>query len=58
MKTYGVDYYDPTSDEVRYMVVDAYNLAEARERAIQELREHNIPKRYIKQIEELTYLNR
>ena len=53
MMAYGVDYYDPNEDEVLYLVVDAASLTEAREKAISELKNMKIPKRNIRNIEEL-----
>ena len=34
MKTYGVDYLDSSDDSIKYMVVDAESLDEARERLV------------------------
>ena len=58
MHVYGVDYYDPVENEVRFMIVDATDINHARQEAIRELREYGISKRNIRQIEELTYLKR
>lgn len=58
MATYGVDYYDHNEDEIRFMIVDAYDENQARDEAIKQLREYGVSKRDIMQIEELTYLNR
>lgn len=58
MRVYGVDYYDPTENEVKFMIVDATDDDHARQEAIRELREYGISKRNIRQIEELTYLKR
>lgn len=57
MGVYGVDYLDPSDDEIKYLIVDAYSLEEAREKARKLLISYDIPKRNIINVEELKWLN-
>jgi len=58
MKTYGVDYLDSSDDSIKYMVVDAESLDEAREKARKVLISYEIPKRNIINIEHLEWLDK
>ena len=56
MNVYGVDYLDSTDGEIKYLVVDAYSLDEARKKAQDILKSYGIPKRNIINLEELEWL--
>lgn len=56
MSVYGVDYLDPSDEEIKYLVVDAYSLEDAREKARKLLISYGIPKRNIINVEELLWL--
>lgn len=58
MKCYGVDYLDPTDDTIKYMVLDADSVDEAREKARKILVSCEIPKRNIINIEHLEWLDK
>jgi hypothetical protein len=58
MKTYGVDYLDPSDDSIKYLVVDANSLDEAREKARKILISYEIPKRNIINLEHLDWLDK
>ena len=47
-----VDYFNPHSDSVDCLVIDADSIEEAKVKAIAELKSLQIPKRYILKIEE------
>ena len=53
MKLYGCDYINPSSDELEYFVFDAEDDNDAHKRAIEELKTHDIPKRYIVNVMEV-----
>ena len=56
MNVYGIDYLDSSDGEIKYMVIDAHKLDEAREKAHELLKSYGIPKRNIINLEELTWL--
>lgn len=58
MSTYGVDYLDSSDDSIKYLVVDASSLDEARDKARKILVSYNIPKRNIMNIEYLEWLDK
>ncbi len=58
MKTYGVDYLDSSDDTIKYLVVDANSLGEAKEKARKILMSYEIPKRNIINIEHLEWLDK
>ena len=58
MKTYGIDYLDSSDDEIKYMIVDAESLEDARENARRILVSYGIPKRNIINIEHLEWLDK
>ena len=58
MKTYGVDYLDPSDDSIKYFIVDADTLDEARSNAHKILLSYGIPKRNIIQIQYLDWLDK
>ena len=55
---YGVDYLDTDNSTISYLIVEADDIDEARQKAGKLLNSYNIPKRNIVQIEELTWLER
>jgi hypothetical protein len=58
MKTYGVDYLDSSDDVIKFMVVDADSLDDAKEKARKILISYEIPKRNIINIEHLEWLDK
>ena len=56
MNVYGVDYLDPSDDTIKYLVVDACSMDEARIKAQNILKSNNIPKKNILLMEELVWL--
>jgi hypothetical protein len=58
MKTYGVDYLDPSDDSIKYLVVDADTLDDAKDKARKILLSYDIPKRNIINIEHLDWLDK
>ena len=58
MKCYGVDYLDSTDDTIKYMVIDADSVDDAREKARKILVSYEIPKRNIINIEHLEWLDK
>ena len=58
MKTYGVDYLDPSDDTIKFFVVDADSLDDAKEKARKTLISYEIPKRNIVNIEHLEWLDK
>lgn len=58
MKCYGVDYLDSTDDTIKYMVIDADSVDDAREKARKILLSYEIPKRNIINIEHLEWLDK
>ena len=58
MKCYGIDYLDPSDDTIKYMVVDAESLDDAKEKSRKILLSYEIPKRNIMNIEHLEWLDK
>jgi len=58
MKCYGVDYLDNSDDTIKYLVVDAMSLEDAKEKARKILLSYEIPKRNIINIEHLDWLDK
>lgn len=58
MKCYGVDYLDCSDDTIKYLVVDANSLEEAKEKARKILLSYEIPKRNILNVEHLEWLDK
>jgi len=58
MKSYGVDYLDSSDGDIKYLVIDANSLDEAKEKARKILLSYEIPKRNIINIEHLEWLDR
>ncbi len=58
MKCYGVDYLDNSDDTIKYLVVDAMSLEDAKEKARKILLSYEIPKRNIINIEHLEWLDK
>lgn len=58
MKSYGVDYLDSSDGDIKYLVIDANSLEEAKEKARKILLSYEIPKRNIINIEHLEWLDR
>ena len=57
MKTYGVDYLDSSDDTIKFFVVDADSLDEAKQIARKVLQSYELPKRNIINIEHLEWLD-
>lgn len=58
MKCYGIDYLDPSDDTIKYMVVDAESLDDAKEKSRKILLSYEIPKRNIINVEHLEWLDK
>lgn len=58
MKCYGIDYLDPSDDTIKYMVVDAESLDDAKEKSRKILLSYEIPKRNIMNVEHLEWLDK
>lgn len=58
MKCYGIDYLDPSDDTIKYMVVDAESLDDAKEKSRKILLSYEIPKRNILNVEHLEWLDK
>lgn len=58
MKCYGVDYLDSSDDTIKYLVVDANSLDEAKDKARKILKSYEIPKRNILNVEHLEWLDK
>jgi hypothetical protein len=58
MKCYGVDYLDNSDDTIKYLVVDAMSLEDAKEKARKILLSYEIPKRNILNVEHLEWLDK
>ena len=55
MKVYGIDYLNPSTQQLDFIVVDAEDEEEAFSKACDELKTLKIPKRYIIKMEELLW---
>lgn len=58
MKCYGIDYLDSSDDSIKFFVVDAHSLDEAKGKAHSILKSYGIPKRNIVNIEYLDWLDK
>lgn len=55
VKIFGCDFLDPSTQELKFLIVDAESEKEAMEKVISELKTLKIPKRYIIEMEELLW---
>lgn len=55
MKVYGIDYLNPATQQLDFLIVDAEDEEEAFSKALKQLKTLKIPKRYILNMEELLW---
>lgn len=55
MKVYGIDYLNPATQQLDFLIVDAEDEEEAFSKALEQLKTLKIPKRYILNMEELLW---